>query len=245
MTNKEIIRETIFNDFDLRKNYGCVLERVKQRNENRRKIIVAPVSAAAALLIFAIIAYNGKSGVENSAKEIKSDISPESAQNANVPDNIVFNEYEIGNGIGNDIDARAIPSEVISQFTFLKNLAVPEGYEPCYEAEVFVREDRNDTEYKKLWQYEISYDKFNAEKTDVIGSFGIYFTKEENLLLCMFPNVNSFSKSTVNGYEVNIFKSASSTGIQAFFEYSGYKFYVQSRTLSEDEFVSLLKSILK
>ena len=48
---------------------------------------------------------------------------------------------------------------------------------------------------------------------------------------------------TINEKEVKLFKIGKVS--EAFFEYDGYKFYIEANEIEEAEFINLLKSILK
>ena len=65
------------------------------------------------------------------------------------------------------------------------------------------------------------------------------------MLTCIMIDWKSFPKSTINGIDVGIYNSDNTPGIMAYFEYDGYKFYIKSYYLSQDEFVNLVKSIIK
>ena len=59
----------------------------------------------------------------------------------------------------------------------------------------------------------------------------------------MLPDENNFVPSTINEKEVKLFKIGKVS--EAFFEYDGYKFYIEANEIEEAEFINLLKSILK
>ena len=57
--------------------------------------------------------------------------------------------------------------------------------------------------------------------------------------------VEGNGKITINGKDIYLFKSNNDLGKQAFFEYKGYKFFIESTKLTENEFVDLIKSIIQ
>ena len=170
-----------------------------------------------------------------------------------IEDNIIFNNISIVDGytsinaypVKDDVDARAVDSNLLEKFSFLNNLIVPDEYEIDSMHEVYVKENRDSKEYNKVWQYMVSYMAPYEVGEDIYKTIGITFTKEDEMLTCYMIDWKSFPKSTINGIDVGIYNSDNTPGIMAFFEYDGYKFYIKSYHLSQDEFVNLVKSIIK
>ena len=163
-----------------------------------------------------------------------------------VEDNIIFND----GGFRGDFDsiaARPVYTPIKSRFSFFDNLVIPEGFVISNEMEVYVNADENDYNMSKLWEYYLEYCVFNSDKTECLNSFGISFTEEEQILgMGLWKrDLNKYVKSNINGYEVTLFGSDDVFGKEAFFEYDGYNFYVSSTHLTKEEFVNLIKSIIK
>ena len=133
----------------------------------------------------------------------------------------------------------------MEKFSFLKNINVPDEYNMDSMYEEYVKENRYSKEYNKVWQYMVSYMAPYENKEDTYKTIGITFTKEDEMLTCYMIDWKSFPKSTINGIDVGIYNSDNTSGIMAYFEYDGYKFYVKSHHLSQDEFINLIKSIIK
>ena len=84
----------------------------------------------------------------------------------------------------------------------------------------------------------------NAPSTEII------FTKENKILQCMIQKENDLLSSIINGQEVKLFKTEnffdkSKINAEAFFEHDGYKFYIESHRIVENDFIDIIKAILK
>lgn len=157
-------------------------------------------------------------------------------------DNIVFNN---NNNIEKltDIVGKSIKIDVISKFKFLHNLNIPKEYELEYQYALYEKENLDDAEYTKLWQHEIFYALKDSDN-NIIEDINIIFTKQNHILACILPDKNDFPISIINEREVYLLESDQFSAKQAFFEYNGYKFFIESSKLSESEFVDLIKSII-
>lgn len=151
-------------------------------------------------------------------------------------DRIIFNNYKIessGDAAGKWIDA-----DVKSQFEFLNNMAIPESYELVRQGEIYEPANSEDMDYTKLWQYSLIYDLKNTIQNN---SIEINFTRENKIISCLLPNEDELPDSIVGGKKVKLFKMENKA--EAFFEYNGYKFYIKAHTISEGDFINLIKSI--
>lgn len=216
-------------------------ERVIGMSNLRLKYVLTPIMAFTIVLV-GIIAVNNIN-IKKDLEIAKGNEITENKDSDIKEDNISFSENNLS--VLGDIDGKSVKMDVISKFEFLKNLDIPKGYSLIDQWALYERENINDTEYSKLWQYELSYGVINSKYEGNPENIGIIFTKEEQILQCMLPDKNTFPISTINGLEVYLFKSENSSGIQAFFEYNGYKFFVESSRVSESEFIALIKSIIK
>ena len=246
MTTKDNMKKTIMNDFDKKKNYNCILKRIgdnKMNSMEKYKKFIVPGCLVALILICGIVVFNNNS---KNLKNTDNNSSQKEEQKQNVPDNIVFNDGSIGKN-NDSIAARPVYTSVKTQFKFLENLTIPDGFVISNEMEVYVNADEDDHNMSKLWEYNIEYCKFNTEKTECLNSFGISFTKEEQILgMGLWKRDESkYKKSTINGHEVTLYGNDDANGKEAFFEYDGYNFYIASTHLTKDEFINLLKSIIK
>ena len=168
-------------------------------------------------------------------------------------DNIIFNTENIriatsidGKVVEADVDGNWEDENVEEKFEFIKNIDILKQYDHLRQGMVYVKENTDDTNYSKFQQYELIYymDGNNAPSTEII------FTKEDKILQCMIPEMNYLLSSTINVYKVQLFKTEnffddSKINGEAFFEYKGYKFYIESHKIDESDFIDLVKTILK
>ncbi|MBR1883349.1 MAG: hypothetical protein IJ809_00095 [Clostridia bacterium] len=203
------------------------------RNQSIKfKYLLAP--AILAITILSVIIYNN---IEIGKNKYLARNDNESITNNIINDNIVFNAYTI---TSRDFDGKSVKADVLSRFDFLKNLYIPNGYNKFGEYEIYEKENINDDKYSKLWQYELLYTKNNV-LSDIIE---ISFTKEDYILLCIMPNLTDFTVSVINGSDVYLFRSLDGNKFQAIFEYNGFKIYIDASNTSENEFLSVIKSII-
>ena len=234
MTNKDKLNQIINNDYNKDNNYNDIIRRIEGKNYMKKYGYI--LTFACFVLVVGVLMFNKF----NSDEVIVLDKKPV------IEDNIVFNDGGFG-GPHDSIAARPVYTSVKSQFSFFDNLAVPDGFVISNEMEVYVSASENDYNMSKLWEYYLEYCIFNSDKTECLNSFGISFTKEEQILgMGLWKrDLSKYIKSTINGYEVILYGNDDVSGKEAFFEYEGYKFYVASTHLTKEEFVNLIKSIIK
>ena len=235
MSNKDKLKKVIIKDFDKNKNYNFILDKMEDNNMGKYNKFIIFGCLVVLVLICGIVVFNSdfKKLDDNPKKEI-------------IEDNIIFNNCGIEKS-NDSIAARPVYVSIKSKFSFLDNLAVPEGFVISNEMEVYVSADQNDHNMSKLWEYYLEYCAFNSDKTECLNSFGISFTKEEQILgMGLWErNESKYKKSTINGHEVTLYGSDDVSGKEAFFEYDGYNFYVASTHLTKEEFINLIKSMIR
>ena len=259
MSKKQVMKAIFSEKINQDKVYQNVLLKVKEEERMkkvRNKKIIYGITSSVAMLVLCIgvvINYNkpinyknelGKvdnSNVENinNEKEIAQD------------DNVIFNTESIKNvasisGKVVDVDGEWKDTNIEEKFGFIKNIDILKKYEHLRQGMVYVKENPKDTEFSKLQQYELIYymDGNNAPSTEII------FTKENKILQCMIQKENDLLSSIINGQEVKLFKTEnffdkSKINAEAFFEHDGYKFYIESHRIVENDFIDIIKAILK
>ena len=233
MTNKDKLNKIIDSDYNKDNNYNDIMRRIEGNNNMRKYGYIFTIVCF--ILVIGVLLINRFNSDEVIVLDKKV-----------VEDNIIFNDGCYGN-IHDSIAARPVYTSVKSRFSFFDNLSVPEGFVISNEMEVYVSADENDYNMSKLWEYYLEYCVFNSDKTECLNSFGISFTEEEQILgMGLWKrDLNKYVKSNINGYEVILFGSDDVFGKEAFFEYDGYNFYVSSTHLTKEEFVNLIRSIIK
>lgn len=233
MANKDKLKNIIDNDYNKDNNYSNILKRIEGNNYMKKYGYI--FMFACFILAIGVIVFNNF----NNDNAVVLD-------NPVVEDNIIFNDGGF-RGTYDSIAARTVYIPVKSKFSFFDNLAVPEEFVISNEIEVYVPASENDHNMSKLWEYSLEYCVFNSDKTECLNSFGISFTKEEQILgMGLWTRDESmYKKSTINGHEVTLYGSDDVFGKEAFFEYDGYNFYVVSTHLTKEEFINLIKSIIE
>lgn len=259
MSKKQVMKDILSEKINQDKIYKNILLKINEEenmNKVRNKKIIYGLTSSVALFILCfgiIINYNklinnktdfGKrdsSNIENVSKE---------KTNAEQKDNIIFNAGSIKSTASNsgkvvDIDGEWKDTNIEEKFDFFKNIDILKQYEHLRQGMVYVKENAQDIEYSKLQQYQLIYfmDGNNAPSTEII------FTKENKILQCMLPNKNELQSSMISGYEVKLSKIENffdndKINAEAFFEHNGYKFYIESYKIDEDDFLNIIKAIL-
>lgn len=259
MSKKQVMKEIFSEKINQEKIYQNVLLKVKEEekmNKVRNKKIIYALTSSVAMLVLCIgIVVNYNKPMKN--KNDLGKIDNSNIENVNnekevaQDDNIIFNTESIKNvasisGKVVDIDGEWKDSNIEEKFGFIKNIDILKQYEHLRQGMVYVKENAEDTEYSKLQQYQLIYymDGNNAPSTEVI------FTKENKILQCMIPEENDLQSSTINSQKVKLFKAEnffdnSKINAQAYFEHNGYKFYIESQRIDENDFIDIIKAILK
>lgn len=233
MTNKDKLKIVIENDYNKKNNYDDILRRIGGKNYMKKYSYILVFTCFA--LVVGVIFFNNF----NNDKVVVLDKTI-------VEDNIIFND----GGFRGDFDsiaARPVYTPIKFRFSFFDNLVIPEGFVISNEMEVYVPASENDHNMSKLWEYYLEYCVFNSDKTECLNSFGISFTKEEQILgMGLWArDEGMYKKSIISGYEVTLYGNDDFSGMEALFEYDGYNFYVVSTHLTKEEFINLIKSIIE
>ena len=259
MSKKQVMKDILSEKINQDKIYQNVLSKVKEEenmNKVRNKKIIYGITSSVAMLVLCIgVIINYNKPINNKNQLGKVDNS--NVENVNNEkeviqnDNIIFNTESIKgtasiSGKVVDVDGEWKDTNLEGEFGYIKNIDILKQYEHLRQGMVYVKENVEDTEYSKLQQYELIYsmDGNNAPSIEII------FTTENKILQCMIPKENDLSSSIINGQEVKLFKTEnffdnSKINGEAFFEYNDYKFYIESHKIDENDFIDLIKAILK
>lgn len=223
------------------------------KKSNNKKIIYTISSMCAVLVLCLGITVNMKPQ-DNNNNDIqiaqKKDNNKyvedlESNINEEKEDIIIFNVGTIIKSSA-DIDAKFEEIELKQEFDSINQIDIPNNLKLVRQGKMFVKPNPESVEYSKLRQYVLMY----YEETDKDPSFiEITFTTEDTILGCMLPDETNMQSSIINGKEVKLFKGEYSKDKSkiignAFFETSGYKFFVEAHKTDENEFLNTVKSIL-
>ncbi len=230
-----------------------IREEFDMKSKKNNKKVIYTISSICALFVLCIgIAVNMKLQENNNnniqiatkndnnkyAENLESDINEEKE------DSIIFNSGTIKSSA--DIDGKFEEIDLKQEFRFIDKIDIPDNLKLVRQGKMFVKPNAKSVEYSKLRQYVLMY----YEETDKDPSFiEITFTTEDKILGCMLPNEADMKSSIINGKEVKLFKGdylsdRSKIVGNAFFEISGYKFFVEAHKTDENEFLNTVKSIL-
>lgn len=242
------LKKKIENEFDKDANYNIIISKIERKKDmNSKKInyILVPTYA----LLIVIVGFIGLE-FQLREKDILIDkinvgeaIDEEYKENEN--DLIKINEYFITNMV--DIDAKMIEVDLKTEFNFLKNIYIPQYLNNIKQGKIYVRSNINDANYSIFKQYSITFFD-NSEPEGKCVS--IDFSKNELLPDCVPSNIDSAEESTIDGIKVKLFavkQKNDSTKIQgeAYFEYEDYKFDIKVYRITKDDFIQIIKSIIK
>lgn len=222
------------------------------KKSNNKKIIYTISSICAVFVLCIGIAVNMKLPKNNNndiqiatkndnnkyVEELESNINEEKE------DSIIFNSGTIKSSA--DIDGKFEEIDLKQEFDFIDKIVISDNLKLVRQGKVFVKPNSKSVEYSKLRQYVLMY----YEETDKDPSFiEITFTTEEKVLGCMLPDEADMNSSIINGKEVKLFKGdylgdRNKIVGNAFFEISGYKFFIEAHKTDENEFLDTVKSIL-
>lgn len=216
------------------------------KNKNINKIIYGILSACAILVLCFVVSKNINFPLNTTnSVEIAKNNNIIQEEN-NVPeDKIVFNEGSLESFA--DYDAKWEDANLKEEFDFIDEIYMPNGLTLSRQGKVFSKKDFYTVDYSKVRQYHLIYSTESREDPNIVE---IIFTKEQTILGCMMPNEEETPSSILNGKEVKLYKSQnmydeSKIDGYAFFEKDGYKFYINAHKINEEDFVNVVKSILK
>lgn len=159
--------------------------------------------------------------------------------------------------VSKDMDGKWIDADVIEEFDFFSSIKLPEAVKEIKrQGKVYVRENEN-LEYSKLNEYVIMYDgDVRASSKSTLErirepSIKIYFSVPGQQLLneCIRTEAEP-KESVLNNIPVYIFMSgtiedgSNRKGI-ATFEYQDVQFRIQTEQVSQEELLTLIRSIIQ
>ncbi len=245
MENNNDLKENVKKDV---KEKIAILNASKEfevKSKKTRKVMY-PILSVCALFVLCLVISKNVEFPSNSIKIAKNNNQIQKEQYIQ-EDNIVFNEGSIKSL--EDIDGKWEDANLKEEFEFVDKINVPDGLYLSRQGKLFEREYINNDidDYTKLWQYTLIYANDDKEDGPYIE---ITFTKEKYILGCLMPDEEKMPSSIINGKEVKLFKGkyirdeSKITG-EAFLEKDGYKFYIEAHRIDEEDFINILKSILK
>lgn len=171
-------------------------------------------------------------GQDYSGKEKSLEAMPESNRNIIVNKTKTFRQA--------DLDVKVVEKgdEILrDDFAFLTNITLPEDLTELQYYEVYAPKDSEDTEYSVLHDYQLRYRNEDAGRWAKIT-----FSPEFSPLMDTFPAEDNIQRSYIGSTELMILSNGEV--YRALFEYRDISFDVESRGLTEEEFILLLQSLI-
>ena len=230
MNNGDKLNKVITNDFDINNNYTSIRKKMERGNKMNKIFKYSLLPMAIVITMASVFLLNKKNNTSN-------------ILDSNVKNNDVIIVNSIDNNFDNamlDIDGRSediITDDLYKIYPLLKDIVVPNDYNineiiKCY----LFNEDTG--KYDKLYGYNIIYSGGNNKYIDI---FILIDTTKR--LRCFSINTDEMKSSIVNGNSIKIM--GEDKNYYAIFSYNNINFDIETTGISEEEFIQLLKSIVK
>ena len=216
------------NDFDKDKNYNII----KKKIENKRNNYLKYLSFIFVVLFTIFILYrNNTLDTKNAnVEDIKININEVSI----IQENKDIDGLTVNNSVNEAKDYVSVP-----YYEILNGLDIPNDFDNKDYYKARSKElNPNSKDYGKINNYEYWY--FNTKNNRKI----IIALSDKNIPLGN-TNINKENTdySIINGIKLQIYKYR--TKYIAIFSYGGFNFNIESTDITQDEFINLLKSLIK
>ena len=229
--------------FDKDKNYEKILQKVDNKKINYNTILKYSITTICLVFVITVGAkINSKYFMTKRTEEIPN--QAEIAQDDIIKINNTAIQLE-----ALDIDAKFVEKDLKKEFDFMKNIYIPDYCMENYrQGEIYVRENIEDDAYSKLYQYSVSYYTSGGEYKEDSG-INIEFSKNE-ILHCLYYDMEEVEESLINNVPVKIFaheekQDKSKIGGYASFKYNGYNFDIEVNMITLEDFIKVIRSIIK
>ena len=230
MNNEDKLNKVITNDFDITNNYISIRKKMERGNKMNKIFKYSLVSMAIVITMTSVFLLNKKSSANN-------------VLDSNVKNNDVIVINSVDNNSDNtklDIDGRSediTTDDLYKIYPLLKDIIVPNDYNingiiKCY----LFNEDTG--KYDKLYGYNIIYSGGNNKYIDI---FILIDTTKR--LRCFSIDTDEMKSSIINGNSIKIM--GEDKYYYAIFSYNNINFDIETTGISEEEFIQLIKSMVK
>lgn len=230
MTNRDKLNKVITNDFDINNNYTSIKKKMEGGNKMNKIFKYSLVPMAIVITMTGVFLLNKKSITNN-------------VLDSNVKNNDVIIFNNIDNNFDNaklDIDGRSediTTDDLYKIYPLLKDIVVPNDYNINGIIKCYLFND--DTgKYDKLYGYNIIYSGGNNKYIDI---FILIDTTKR--LRCFSIDTDEMKSSIINGNSIKIM--GEDKNYYAIFNYNNINFDIEATGISEEEFIQLIKSMVK
>lgn len=230
MNNEDKLNKVITNDFDITNNYTSIRKKMERGNKMNKIFKYSLVPMAIVITMTSVFLLNKKNSTSN-------------ILDSNVKNNDVIIVNSIDNNFDNtklDIDGRSediTTDDLYKIYPLLKDIVVPNDYNINGIIKCYLFND--DTgKYDKLHGYNIIYSGGNNKYIDI---FILIDTTQR--LRCFSIDTDEMKSSIINGNSIKIM--GEDKYYYAIFSYNNINFDIEATGISEEEFIQLIKSIVK
>lgn len=230
MNNEDKLNKVITNDFDITNNYTSIRKKMERGNKMNKIFKYSLMPMAIVIAITSVFLLNKKNSTIN-------------VLDSNVKNNDVIIVNSIDNNFDNaklDIDGRSediTTDDLYKIYPLLKDIVVPDDYNIDGIIKCYLFND--DTgKYDKLYGYNIIYSGGNNKYIDI---FILIDTTKR--LRCFSIDTDEMKNSIINGNSIKIM--GEDKYYYAIFSYNNINFDIETTGISEEEFIQLIKSMVK
>lgn len=230
MNNEDKLNKVITNDFDITNNYTSIRKKMERGNKMNKIFKYSLMPMAIVIAITSVFLLNKKNSTIN-------------VLDSNVKNNDVIIVNNIDNNFDNaklDIDGRSediTTDDLYKIYPLLEDIVVPNDYNIDGIIKCYLFND--DTgKYDKLYGYNIIYSGGNNKYIDI---FILIDTTKR--LRCFSIDTDEMKSSIINGNSIKIM--GEDKYYYAIFSYNNINFDIETTGISEEEFIQLIKSMVK
>ena len=230
MNNEDKLNKVITNDFDITNNYTSIRKKMERGNKMNKIFKYSLVPMAIVIAMTSVFLFNKKNSTNN-------------VLDSNVKNNDVIIVNSIDNNSDNaklDIDGRSediTTDDLYKIYPLLKEIVVPNDYNINGIIKCYLFND--DTgKYDKLYGYNIIYSGGNNKYIDI---FILIDTTKR--LRCFSIDTDEMKNSIINGNGIKIM--GEDKYYYAIFSYNNINFDIETAGIAGEDFIQLLKSIIK
>lgn len=230
MNNEDKLNKVITNDFDITNNYTSIRKKMERGNKMNKIFKYSLVPMAIVITMTSVFLLNKRNSTSN-------------ILDSNVKNNDVIIVNSIDNNFDNtklDIDGRSediTTDDLYKIYPLLKDIVVPNDYNINGIIKCYLFND--DTgKYDKLYGYNIIYSGGNNKYIDI---FILIDTTKR--LRCFSIDTDEMKSSIINGNSIKIM--GEDKYYYAIFSYDNINFDIETTGISEEEFIQLIKSMVK
>lgn len=226
--NKHIFKEMYDKKINKENNYQQIISRIKEKNKIRYwKWFLLPISIFMIMLVVAL----------NTKNNLLEDVNKNLIRNENNYNDIVIINDMSEKKTFYRTDGKVIEEEGgfnIPSFEVLQNLNIPDYFSKEENYAIFVRSDSSKDNYDKLGHY-VKYYSFEDKIIEIKYSLNDIPARDYGF--------HDGSLSTLNGFDLTIYKYKEL--LMTVFKYKDLYIDIETANITEEEFVALLKSIIR